>query len=337
MIHGGDIYHNKVNIDFSVSVNPLPVPDNVTDALKDCIGGIGRYPDIECSELSEKVSCKLGVKKENLVFSNGSSEIFMAIAHALRARKVLIPVPSFYGYEYAFSGNCEEMVFYPMKEEDGFKLTDEILGHITSDLDALVIANPNNPTGAMIEEALLSKILNKCLNENVRVIIDECFIEFADEKRSLIGKINDHENLCIIRSFTKIYAIPNVRLGYMICSDLKFVKEVRKHLPEWNVSGFAQAAGKECLKCDEYVRKSVEYIRLEKEFLENEFAKLKIKTFHSDCNYILIYSELPLHDMLLEKEILVRNCDNFRGLKKGFYRIAVKSHEENIKLIAEIV
>ena len=337
MIHGGDIYHNKVNIDFSVSVNPLPVPDNVTDALKDCIGEIGRYPDIECSELSEKVSCKLGVKKENLVFSNGSSEIFMAIAHALRARKVLIPVPSFYGYEYAFSGNCEDMLFYPMKEEDGFKLTDEILGHITSDLDALVIANPNNPTGAMIEEALLSKILNKCLNENVRVIIDECFIEFADEKRSLIGKINDHENLCIIRSFTKIYAIPNVRLGYMICSDLKFVKEVRKHLPEWNVSGFAQAAGKECLKCDEYVRKSVEYTRSEKEFLENEFAKLKIKTFPSDCNYILICSELPLYDLFLEKGIMIRNCDNFRGLKKGYYRIAVKSHGENIKLITEIV
>ena len=335
MIHGGDVYQNEVNMDFSVSINPLRIPGNITDALKESINAIGKYPDIHCTKLTDSFSKKYGIEKDAIVFGNGSSELFMAIAHALKPKKVLIPVPSFLGYAYAFSANSEEINYYPMKEEDNFILTKDVLDVLTPDYDVIIIANPNNPTGARIDKALLEEILNKCLKENIKVILDECFIEFTHEE-SLIGKLNKYPNLCIIRSFTKIFAIPNVRLGYMLCSDHTLVDNVKKHLPEWNVSGFAQKTGLECLKCDEFVRKSRDIILKEKEFLEDELKKLGIKVFPSDCNYILFYDERPLYDCLLKEKILIRNCDNFRGLKKGFYRIAVKSHEDNLKLI-EIV
>ena len=331
IIHGGDVYTNKVNIDFSVNVNPLGIPANVKQAMMEAINNVDVYPDIRYELLTEACSKQFGVKKEYLIFGNGSSELFMAIANTLRPKKVVIPVPSFYGYEYAFSNVSEDIIFYSMKEEDNYRLTENYLNTL-NDVDSIVLANPNNPTGASIDKGLLIDILDACNKKNIKVILDECFIEFTDEE-SMIGLIDNYPNLIIVRSFTKIYAIPSVRLGYAICSDESLNDSIRKHLPEWNVSGIAQMAGIECTKCVDYITDTKEYVKKERDYLQEELTKLGIKVYDSVANYLFLYSKKPLYDLLLKQGILIRDCSNFRGLKEGYYRVAVKIHEDNLKLI----
>ena len=330
-IHGGDVYTNKVNIDFSVNVNPMGVPASVKQAMMEAINNVDVYPDIRCEQLTVACATKLGVKKEYLIFGNGSSELFMAIANTLRPKKVVIPVPSFFGYEYAFSNMSEDIIFYPMKEEEEYKLIEGFLNTL-NDSDCIVLANPNNPTGAPIDKSLLIDILDVCNKKNIKVILDECFIEFTDEE-SMIGLIDNYPNLIIVRSFTKIYAIPSVRLGYAICSDESLNDSIRKHLPEWNVSGIAQMAGIECTKCKDFINDTKEYVKKERDYLQGELSKLGIKVYDSVANYLFLYSEKPLYDLLLKQGILIRDCSNYRGLKEGYYRVAVKIHEDNLKLI----
>ena len=332
-IHGGDVYRNKVNTDFSVSINPCGVPLKVKSALNDALDLLERYPDIRHEKLTKAVSKMLDVKEEQLVFGNGSSELFMVIANAYKPKNVLIVEPSFYGYEYAFNPNAENIIYYYMKEEDDFRLTNDFLNALTDDLDFVVLANPNNPTGALIDDSLLLKIIKTAKDKNIRVILDECFIEFTEGNHSLVNKIEEYPNLCIIRSFTKIFAIPGVRLGYFISSDLSFNETVKKHLAEWNISAFGQAAGCACAECGDYIEASKKVIKDEREFLYSEFGKLGIKAYDSACNFILIKDKRKLDEELLKRQILVRNCSNFKGLDEGYYRIAVRTHEENVKLI----
>ena len=332
-IHGGDVYRNKVNIDFSVSINPCGIPAKVKSALNDALDSLEKYPDIHCEKLTKAVARMLNVEEENLVFGNGSSELFMAVANTYKPKKVLIAEPSFYGYEYAFENNAGNVIYYYLKEEDNYRLTKDFLNALTDDLDFIILANPNNPTGAMIDDDLLIEIVNAAKDKNIRVILDECFIEFTDGNHSLVSKADDYPNLCIIRSFTKIFAIPGVRLGYLVCSDLSFNEAVKKHLPEWNISAFAQAAGCACTECEDYVEASKTVIRNERGYLLSEFKRLGIKAYDSDCNFILIKDAEKLDEELLKEQILLRNCSNFKGLDEGYYRIAIRTHEENFKLI----
>ena len=336
IIHGGDVYRNKVNIDFSVSINPLGCPKNVKEALEKAIADVEKYPDIKCEILKDALFGMLCVKKENLLVGNGSSELFLSLAHACKAQKTFIVEPSFYGYEYAFSNHSEKVSYYELKEEKDFALSKDFLEVLNDDLDLLVIANPNNPTGKLIEKELLKNIIEVCKDKNIKVILDECFIEFAGEENSLINEIDSYPNLCIVRSFTKIFAIPGVRIGYAVCSDVEFVNEVNKHLPEWNISAFANAAGIECTKCNDFVKESFEYVKEQRNYLSVELKKLGIKVFDSDCNFILIKDKRNLSDLLLEKGILIRNCSNFRSLSNEYYRISIKSQTENEKFISEL-
>lgn len=335
-IHGGDVYRNKVNIDFSVSINPCGVPEKVKSALNEALDSLEKYPDIRCERLTKAVARMLTVKEENLVFGNGSSELFMAVANTYKPEKVLIAEPSFYGYEYAFEVNAGNLIYYYLKEEDNYRLTKDFLNALTDDLDFIILANPNNPTGAMIDDELLVKIIKTAKDKNIRVILDECFIEFTEGNHSLVSKINEYPNLCIIRSFTKIFAIPGVRLGYFVCSDLSFNEAVKKHLPEWNISAFAQAAGCACTECEDYVESSKKVLREERDYLLSEFKRLGIKAYDSACNFILIKDTRKLDEELLKQQILLRNCLNFKGINEGYYRIAVRTHEENKQLIEKL-
>ena len=335
-VHGGDVYRNKVNIDFSVSINPCGVPAKVSVALNEALDSLEKYPDIRCEKLTKAVARMLNVKEENLVFGNGSSELFMAVANTYKPKKVLIAEPSFYGYEYVFEDNAENVIYYYLKEEDNYRLTKDFLNALTDDLDFIILANPNNPTGALIDDDLLVEIVNAAKDKNIRVILDECFIEFTDGNHSLVSKADEYPNLCIIRSFTKIFAIPGVRLGYFVCADSDFNEAVKKHLPEWNISAFAQAAGCACTECEDYVEASKKVLREERDFLLSEFKRLGIKAYDSACNFILIKDTRKLDEELLKEQILLRNCSNFKGLDEGYYRIAVRTHEENKQLIEKL-
>lgn len=335
-IHGGDIYRNQVVMDFSVNLNPLGMPKAVAEALHEAVEKCGSYPDMAADKLKSTVSSLLLVPKEYMLFGNGASELFMAIVHALKPQKIIIPIPSFYGYEYAAGAVDEETVYYPLEKEKDYLPGDDFLKVLAEDVDMLFLANPNNPTGRLMSQAYLTKLLNVCKQNGIMVVLDECFIEFCDEALSMISELEAYDNLLLVRAFTKIYAVPGVRLGYLICSDTLLLNKVRRHLPEWNLSTFAQEAGCVCINQSEFVAETVGYVKRERQFLTDNLKRMGVQVFQSEANFILVYSEKPLYQGLLKQGILIRDCENFRGLSKGYYRIAVKSRKDNEALIKAI-
>lgn len=338
-IHGGDIYRNRVKLDFSVNINPLGIPEGVRTALQEAVNCCMQYPDPEAQKLKAAVSQSLQVPTEALLFGNGASELFLAIVHGLKPKKILIPVPSFYGYEHAAGASGSEIVFYEMKKEQGFSLEDGFLEALTADVDLVFIANPNNPTGKRIDETLLLKVLKRCREKKIVAVLDECFIEFCGERFSLIHQTAAFDNLIVVRAYTKIFAIPGVRLGYLVCENAELRENIKGQLPEWNLSCFAQAAGCACAKESDFLVKTVRHVKAGRAFLAEGLGKAGIEVWESDADFLLIYSEKPLYERLLRKGILIRDCSNFRGLSKGYYRICVKTfrdHEKLLKAIGEI-
>lgn len=335
-IHGGDIYRNHVDIDFSININPLGVPDAVISALHGAVSSCSQYPDLAAHNLKLAVSKMLDVPEEYLLFGNGASELFMAIVHGILPKKTVIAVPSFYGYEYAAEAVNSEIIYYTTSSENDFSLKEDFLSILTEDVDLLFLANPSNPTGNLISGANLKKILDHCSEQGICVVLDECFIEFCDESASIIREIEQYKNLILVRAFTKIFAIPGVRLGYLVCSNLLLYHKISRQLPEWNLSCFAQEAGCACALQTAFIKKTADYIKKERLFLEAGLKQFGIATYPGRANFLLTYSKMPLYELLLEKGILIRDCSNFRGLQKGFYRIAVKSREENGILLQTI-
>lgn len=324
VIHGGDIYRNHVTLDFSVNINPLGIPESVQEALHRSVAMCESYPDITAQSLREEMAKMLEVPEEYFIFGNGASEIFMAIVHAVCPKKTVIPIPSFYGYEYAANAANGEIIFT------------EDLKEIGADTDLVFLANPNNPTGILREKEELIALLETCKASQTLVVLDECFIEFCEPSESMLSELEQFPNLILVRAFTKIFAIPGVRLGYMMCSDLVLNAQIRRHLPEWNLSAFAETAGVACTKEQEFVKKTREVVDREREYLTSALQEFGFQVQEGRGNFILFYTEMPMYELLLAKGILIRDCSNFRGLTQGYYRIAVKNRQENERLLKEI-
>lgn len=320
--HGGDVYRNAVQWDFSVNINPFGVPRSVKEALAEAAEEVTRYPDAEAAELTEAVAEAEGVKKEWLLFGNGASELFLAIVHALAPKKVAIPVPSFYGYEHATRAAEGEIAYLPSYKA------------VEKDTDLLFLANPNNPTGAVIEREKLRELLAFGEETGMVTVLDECFMDFCEEEESLLKEAERYPHLVIVRAFTKIFAVPGVRLGYLICPNAELREKIGRHLPEWNLSCFAQRAGVACAKEAALRREWAAGVGELRRELAAGLEKLGVEVVgQSRANFLLLRSEKPLYENLLEKGILIRDCRNFRGLGAGYYRVAVKTREENEVLL----
>lgn len=335
--HGGDIYRNQIRLDFSVNTNPLGMPDSVREALHQAVEEAEHYPDIHAKELTKAVAERLRISEKRLVFGNGASELFHAVLHAVKPSKILIPVPSFLGYEEAAKAMDCEVIFYEMKKEEKFSLTERILDTLDESISLVFLANPNNPVGNLVEPELIFKIAEKCRQCDIALVLDECFMELTGKEmtHSFFYQLDEFPNVVVVRAFTKLYAIPGVRLGYLICEQT-LAEKIRLQLPEWNLSVFAQRAGVAAIKEQEYVARAVVCIQTQRLFLREELKVAGCNVFDSDADYLLFYSEKKLYELFLQRGILIRDCSNFRGLQRGYYRIAVKSEEQN-RIFADVL
>jgi histidinol-phosphate aminotransferase len=228
---------------------------------------------------------------------------------------------------------------YNLYEENNFKIEDDIFENIDKKTDIVFLCNPNNPTGQVTDSTTVEKIAAHCKKNNVVMVVDECFLDFVKDKKkySVVDKLQQYDNLIVLKAFTKIYAIPGIRLGYCISSNKELIKGLKSSGPPWNVSTIAQAAGVAALKEKEYVKKSVEYVRVQREYLVKELHKLNIKTYESHANYVFFKTNIPyLKQELLKKGILIRDCSNYKNLSDDYYRVAVKNEHENKILIEKL-
>lgn len=334
-VHGGDIYNNKNKIDFSANINPLGLPRGVKMALMESIDKVIHYPDVGCDRLREKLALTYGIEKDYFFCGNGAADIIFAITIALKPRKTIIMTPTFAEYEQALKAIGSRILYYQLKEEQGFQLSEEILKFLTSDIDMIFVCNPNNPTGEVIPKDLLLKMIEKCHENNIVIVVDECFNSFLENSKdiSVIEEVNNYNNLIVINAFTKLYAMPGIRLGFGVISNRRIHEFIDRSTQPWNVSVLAQEAGIAALEQAEYVTKSMELIVEERRYLIRELEKLDCSIYGSKANYVFFKSGNGLLKKCLDHNILIRDCSNFRGLEEGYYRIAVRTHEENKKLI----
>lgn len=362
-MHGGDIYTRKIEYDFSVNINPLGYPAEVLEYIKKCLEKADDYPDIFQKRARERVAVLEGVDEDEIICGNGASELIMAVIRAVNPKNALIVSPGFYGYIHALhaagikekkasgsgeSGESAELLDnrayyqeYLLREESGFCIQEDILEYIDS-VDMLFLANPNNPTGRNIDPEILERILQRAKEKKCAVLLDECFLRLSDNVKSFKSSVNEYSNLYVVDAFTKIFALPGIRSGYLI-SKKDNIEKVRRQLPEWNLSTASEAllvAGAGELLNTDYADRSLELIRRERDYVKIELNKLGFKVYTSDTNFLLIRilmkENIDLYERLIQRKILIRDCSDFSGLGKGWYRIAVKKHEENAMLINEI-
>ncbi len=351
MLHGGEIYDKKIELDFSVNLNPNPCPEEVLSEIGNAATLVSNYPDILQQGFREAVADaesrlsagNVRFTEENIVGGNGASELLMAITCMVRPGKALLPVPSFYGYEHVLKagGECE-IIHYPLQEN--FELREDFAEAITRDIDIVILGNPNNPTGRLISESVLVRIMDRCRETGTVLVVDECFFRLAGKRDgegvsfSVRDHVYEYPGLFVVDAYTKFFSIPGVRVGFAVTSSENAGK-LRGFLPEWNMSVFAIVAGRKCAEIageGSFIRDSLRIIEEEKEYLSQELSDLGIKIYPSDTNYILIRCDKDLYGELLKQAVLIRDCSNFEGLDHGFYRVAVKDHESNERLIKAI-
>ena len=336
--HGGDVYKNRVTLDFSANVNPFGTPGPVKAAIRAAAEDAARYPDPYCLQLREKLAALHGVSPETILCGNGAAELIFSFAQALRPNSALLPVPSFAEYETALRSVGVEPAFYPLLRENGFALTEDILDAITPDTGVLMLCSPNNPTGRSIAPELLLRIVDRCRETGTWLLSDECFQDLCDEDRSfsLIGSLKDGNRVLILRAFTKTYGMAGVRLGYAVSQNRELLMKMSETVQPWNVSNAAQKAGLAALDCPDWAKDARTLFRAEKAYLMKELSARGISVLYGDANYLLLSGVPGLYEKLLERGILVRDCGNYRGLGPGDVRIAVRTHAENAALIAAI-
>ncbi len=326
----------KEIIDFSANINPLGIPKSVRSAIVENINLIEKYPDISYVELKECISKFENIRKENILLGNGAAEVLFSIVRAINPKKSLIMAPTFSEYEEAVNSVGGSIFYYYLKEEYKFKIQYDVLECIDDTLDLIFICNPNNPTGVLTDKEMILKILIKAKEHNVKLLIDESFLDFIEEKLTVINYINEYDNLIIVKSLTKFFALPGLRIGYAVTSNDQLKEMIQEVSPAWNINVLAEVATKSALIDEKYIRDTREFINKEKEYLYGELIKIKnLKIYKPSVNFIFIKvkEDLDLQEELLKFKILIRSCSNYIGLNSRYYRLAVRTHEENFKLI----
>ncbi|HEC99444.1 MAG TPA: threonine-phosphate decarboxylase [Proteobacteria bacterium] len=359
-VHGGNIREvqdkyglsKSAVLDFSASISPFGPPRGVKEVIKKSIDALPNYPDSDCLELRQAIAAywpsppgRVGqIDPDNILVGNGSTELIHLITRVLTPKQALIPIPTFTEYEDAVrlaGGRC---LFIEARPDKDFSWPMEtILGRLDQ-ADILFLCTPNSPTGYLMPEADIYNIIHACKKHKIAMVIDETFLDFVDggEQRSFVTLAARASNIIVLRSFTKLYALPGLRLGYLV-GGKTLVKKIGRMQPPWMVNTLAQAAGLEAIKDTTYQTQTIARLGLEKERLLSELAKISgLLPYPSAANFILCriatnkIDSAALTDEMARKGILIRNCSTYRGLDKHFIRVAVRTREENARLISSL-
>lgn len=335
--HGGDTYLKENMIDFSANINPLGMPVSVQKALVESVKQYSSYPDPGCRQLIKQIAAYEQLDEKRIICGNGAADLIFRLVLALRPQRALLLAPTFSEYEKALRVTGSSIQYEQLNAEENFRLTKRVLEKLTKEIDFFILCNPNNPTGQLVAPELLEQILQRCQENDIYLLVDECFLDFVQEKEYYQTQkyLNRGENqrVMILKAFTKLYAMAGLRLGYLLCGQEELVEKLQDCAQAWSVSTPAQIAGIAALGEVEYRRKTIEYITTEREYLYNNIATQGIRVYPSMTNFLLLQSDIPLEEELKKEKILVRSCENFRGLDSSFYRIAVRTAKENKQLI----
>ncbi len=335
--HGGDIYETPVKLDFSANTNPLGTPQGVVDAVHSSLADLHRYPDPYCRSLVAAISEFEEVPPQYILCGNGAADLIYAYAAALKPKKAVETAPTFSEYALGLSQwGCQVEPFLLHASRD-FSIDETFLEFIgAEEPDVVFLCNPNNPTGRTVRYDLLERIIELCKQKNIFLFLDECFLDLTEGGVSAKGLLGTNPQLLILKAFTKSYGMAGIRLGYCLCADADLLGRMSSAVQPWNVSSLAQAAGVAALKEQAFLEKTRALVCQERQWMTQKLQNFGFWVCPSQTNFLLFRGTPGLHEALKEQGIVIRNCDNYRGLGSGWYRTAVRQHKENVQLMDAI-
>lgn len=329
--HGGDV-REKVN-DFSVNVNPFGYPKYLKRIIIENFSLISCYPDSYSDELRCEIAKLHSVSKDNIIVGNGSNEIIYLIPKIVPRPSTLIPSPTFSEYEYAVKNvNGKAEFINTLNYFDAEKIIQKAKKH-----NILFLCNPNNPTGKFLKISELKPLIKSCDKKGIITVIDEAFIDFVVDghRNSAIPLMKKYDKLIVLKSLTKSFCIPGLRLGYAVASKATIEKLLLFKEP-WTVNCFAQQVGITLMRDRTFLKGLAKKIAIERNRLSAGLKNIKcLKAFPSETNFLLVkilskdMDARKLDNLLVRRGIHIRTPDGFRFLNNKYFRIAVKTKAEN--------
>jgi threonine-phosphate decarboxylase len=359
-------------LDYSANINPMGPPESISGTLKNAIPEITAYPEPFARGLRQAVAQCYDILPEEVIIGNGAAELIFLFCRALGKINAILPAPTFSEYALACQVNGGVLDYYYLNEKDNFAISaDNLLDYIKArgkskhgrgKQNVLFLCQPNNPTGQVLPEGQLQHLFSALQEQGVIPFLDLSFLGFIPGKLSDRGALpavpinnlrellrkecfdpgQNNSRACsffLLFSFTKLFALPGIRLGFGI-GPRKLIAAMEKHRDPWSVNVMAQRAGEKCLQEREYVTKSIAYIEKEKINLREGLVTIKgMKVYPSTVNFMLCnlkesgVKAVSLAQRMAEKGILIRDASNFPGLDPYFIRLAVRLPQENEQLI----
>lgn len=351
-MHGGDVWQAGEALgiaaaellDFSANINPRGLPARAAARLaRDACDArlLGAYPDREARCLREALSRKLGVATESIVVGPGAEALLAPILRATAAASVLVPVPAFSEYRRVCEQQAAAFLLFGIGRAECFRLpVQRFCARIAAERAAMALVNnPHNPSGALLEAREVARIAEAAADCGAALLVDEAFIDYVPGA-SFAASAADCRGCIVLRSLTKFYGCPALRVGYAVAHP-ETAARIRDLLPTWPVSQLALDALAEAVADEEFAAQSLEENAAARAQLSAELSSLGCTVFPPAANFLLV--ELaegmpPAADLrtrlIARHRILLRNCDSYENLAPGRYvRVAVRSPEENARLV----
>lgn len=346
--HGGNVYDagvfSQAWLDFSANINPLGLSDMVKKSILDNMENLVHYPDPTGAKLKQVISVNYGLNVDNIILGNGAVELMYVYFHCYHPKRVLIPVPSFSEYERgARAAGCQVEYLY-LDKSAGFPLNQELLMERLPEVDAVVLGNPNNPTGTLMTKADVMAVVEAAQGFGTDVMVDESFLDFLPEphKYSVMDQVMAYPNLIVISSMTKFYAIPGLRLGFGVAGSDR-IEPLDMGKDPWNVNLLAQMAGVAALQDEAYKKATRQRLT---ECIKNLYEALRalpeLTVYEPSVNFILVglqrsgLTAAEFTAKMRKRGILVRDCSNYPGMDDYHVRFAVRLEKDNERLLTAV-
>jgi threonine-phosphate decarboxylase len=353
--HGGNVWEisEKYNIpvdqllDFSISTNPLGVPEKALESIRKHLNLIHHYPDPEPEWLLEALAKSAGVKPKNIIVGNGSTELIYLFNEVFleNGYEAVIPVPTFSEYKAAIERTGGNMMFLKCDPAKNFRLNLEELENCLSENTRIIfLCNPNSPTGCLYEKGDILRVIRLAAENDVLVFLDEDYIDFVDDgtRYSMADYVDEYNNLFVLRSLTKFFGLAGLRIGFGIGSP-DLVKTLQNVKMPWSVNSLAMFAAAESVKDKDFISKSRLLVSKSRKEMQQMLKTVPwLKVYPSETNFVLNeitkgdLTSTQLAEELAKKGFLIRDCEDFDGLNNRFFRVTVRRPEENRKLVEQI-
>ena len=367
-IHGGNIFQfaheQRIEpyevVDFSANINPLGPSQRGLDALNAQLRYISHYPDATNDDVLNAIADTYGMDKHQIIVGNGAAELLYAICRLPGYTGAFVPAPGFSEYKEALEASKIPVrdIFYRPREDDNGKPYFEVpylaLETFAAELKGqdgriiVFLGNPNNPDGTLLDKDHIRTVASMLKDANSLLVIDESFIDFVgndplqDNEHSIRSLVNEFDNIIVVHSFTKFYAVPGLRIGAAF-TNKTLITQLQQYIPSWSVNTLAQAYTKAALNDVDYIKRSKQELNEEREFMYNALDAIEgITVYPPSANFILFQVNQEgittnyINEELKKYNMIVRNCDSYVGLTNHWVRIAIKDHDTNIKLVDKL-